>query len=95
MDAQDRISIHGQSWERSYIEHNIAACRGRHWQRQRWSVSAASHKRDARISPHDHCEICWWTLADSPDAEVNTGFTDGRDWICTECYERFIAGRAA
>jgi hypothetical protein len=38
----------------------------------------------------DHCGICWWELFESKDdATHGEGYTNGRDWICTECYERF------
>ena len=45
---------------------------------------------------HDHCEICWWTLCESEDAEEGEGYTtpDGRYWVCTECYEQFIDAKA-
>lgn len=38
----------------------------------------------------DHCGICRWELFESKD-DVNhgTGYTNGRDWVCTACYERF------
>ena len=39
---------------------------------------------------HDHCEICWWTLCDSDNPEENTGYTDGKDWVCSECYEKLL-----
>ncbi len=39
---------------------------------------------------HDHCEICWWTLSEGGDEEHSVGYTDGRRWICSECYHQFI-----
>jgi hypothetical protein len=39
---------------------------------------------------HDHCQICWWTLSDSEDEAINSGYTDGRGWICTECFNNFL-----
>jgi Clp amino terminal domain, pathogenicity island component len=40
----------------------------------------------------DHCAICRWELFASADAPDHaTGYTNGRDWLCTECYEKFIA----
>jgi hypothetical protein len=42
---------------------------------------------------HDHCEICWWTLSEGGDEEHSVGYTDGRGWICSECYHRFIEAR--
>jgi hypothetical protein len=38
----------------------------------------------------DHCFICRWELFDSPnDAGHGTGYTNGHDWLCTECYTKF------
>jgi hypothetical protein len=36
----------------------------------------------------DYCAICRWELFAAPD-DHGTGYTNGRDWICMECYERF------
>jgi hypothetical protein len=38
----------------------------------------------------DHCAICWWKLYESESAEHGEGYTNGQDWMCTECYERFV-----
>jgi len=38
----------------------------------------------------DQCAICRWELFDSKDASHGAGFTNGKDWICTECHTRFI-----
>ena len=39
----------------------------------------------------DHCAVCRWEMFDSPeDAAHGVGYTNGREWLCTECYERFI-----
>lgn len=38
----------------------------------------------------DYCAICWWRLCESDSAEHSEGFTNGQDWLCTECYERFL-----
>jgi hypothetical protein len=38
----------------------------------------------------DLCMICRWELYESADdAERGTGYTNGRDWLCLECYGRF------
>jgi len=38
----------------------------------------------------DHCAICRWELIEtSTDAMHTKGYTNGRDWLCTECYEKF------
>jgi hypothetical protein len=40
----------------------------------------------------DYCKICHWELFASKDQpEHSTGYTNGRDWLCTECYDKFIA----
>ena len=38
----------------------------------------------------DHCAICWWTLTDSDSLGHDRGYTNGQDWLCRECYERFV-----
>ena len=39
----------------------------------------------------DRCAICHWELAESEDASHGSGFTNGKDWVCTECHQKFIA----
>ncbi len=36
----------------------------------------------------DHCFVCRWELYESED-DHGIGYTNGHDWLCTECYERF------
>src|SRR5438128_11906961 len=39
----------------------------------------------------DHCAICRWELHESKDdTEHGTGHTNGLQWICNECYGKFI-----
>jgi hypothetical protein len=39
----------------------------------------------------DHCAICRWELFESnDDLQHGTGYTNGREWLCTECYEKFL-----
>ena len=38
----------------------------------------------------DHCTICCWELLESQD-DHGTGYTNGRDWLCMECYDKFWA----
>ncbi|MGD0180569.1 MAG: Clp protease N-terminal domain-containing protein [Terriglobales bacterium] len=41
----------------------------------------------------DHCAVCRWELFESKDdPERGTGYTNGRDWLCTQCYEKFWKG---
>jgi hypothetical protein len=37
----------------------------------------------------DHCLICRWELFETEDAEHGVAYTNGRLWLCTECYTRF------
>jgi hypothetical protein len=40
----------------------------------------------------DRCGICRWELFESrEDRQHGTGYTNGREWICIECYENFFA----
>ena len=36
------------------------------------------------------CLICHWKLEESDNPEHNTGYTNGRDWLCCECYEKLF-----
>ena len=36
----------------------------------------------------DHCAICAWDLFESEDHH-GIGYTNGQQWICVECYEKF------
>ncbi len=38
----------------------------------------------------DRCTICCWELFESQD-DHGTGYTNGRDWLCMECYDKFWA----
>jgi hypothetical protein len=38
----------------------------------------------------DHCTVCCWELFESQD-DHGTGYTNGRDWLCLECYDKFWA----
>jgi hypothetical protein len=37
----------------------------------------------------DHCFVCHWELFESDD-EHGRGYTNGRNWLCMECCERFV-----
>jgi hypothetical protein len=41
---------------------------------------------------HDLCAICRWKLCQSFEPEHTIGYTNGRDWVCTECYDKFLHG---
>jgi len=37
----------------------------------------------------DHCAVCRWELFETKDDATGVGYTNGREWVCTECYEKF------
>lgn len=91
MDTHYTVNIHGDEWKWSDIRAEVEWCRTHTWERKNWA--ARDETRTAEdISRHDHCRICWWTLADSSDPSVGIGYHAGRDiWLCSECYDKFIA----
>lgn len=41
----------------------------------------------------DHCAICRWEIFESEtEPEHGIAYTNGRYWVCTECYEKFLKG---
>jgi Clp amino terminal domain, pathogenicity island component len=39
----------------------------------------------------DHCAVCDWELYESEeDGAHGSGYTNGRDWLCAECFEKFM-----
>ena len=40
------------------------------------------------------CAICGWELTAEGGPEHSEGFTNGRRWICAECYHRFVVGKS-
>jgi hypothetical protein len=38
---------------------------------------------------HEHCRLCWERISDI-EAGKNFGYTDGKDWLCESCYEKYI-----
>ncbi len=39
----------------------------------------------------DNCVICAWRLFESATLAHGSGYTNGRDWLCIECYQKFFA----
>lgn len=37
------------------------------------------------------CIVCGWELSTDGGPERREGFTNGRHWVCVECYHRFLA----
>lgn len=40
--------------------------------------------------PRDFCSLCQWELNADGGPEHADGYTNGRDWLCTECYEKLL-----
>ena len=40
--------------------------------------------------PREFCQLCSWELNADGDPDHATGYTNGREWLCTECYTRFL-----
>jgi hypothetical protein len=38
----------------------------------------------------DNCVVCGWRLFESTILSHGTAYTNGRDWLCIECYEKFF-----
>lgn len=38
----------------------------------------------------DRCTICRWELYESDDPQHAVGYTNGREWVCMECHEKFL-----
>lgn len=41
------------------------------------------------------CVICGWELSAEGGPEHSEAFTNGRQWLCAECYHRFVAKKSA
>jgi ATP-dependent Clp protease ATP-binding subunit ClpA len=39
----------------------------------------------------DACAICRWELNASGEESHSKGYTNGREWLCVECYEKFLS----
>jgi hypothetical protein len=41
---------------------------------------------------HAHCELCSATISTGGE-NLNEGYTDGKEWVCVDCFEEFIEPR--
>ncbi len=98
--------IHGGAWRAAYLNSVVALYRNFAWQRQAWKArDILVDRQTGRVMFYsgeqfdksqflltrggwnrDHCAICRWELTDG-----SIGYTNGRDWICTECYQKLLA----
>lgn len=57
-----------------------------------FDISLAEDTANFEIIPagwkKDRCAICGWELFESAD-DHGSGYTNGRQWVCLECYEKF------
>ncbi len=61
-----------------------------------FDVSAPHDERFKLVAggwTRDWCLICGWELNIYGGAERSTGYTNGRQWLCAECYEQFFASK--
>ena len=40
--------------------------------------------------PREFCTLCHWELNADGGGEHASGYTNGREWLCIECYEKFL-----
>lgn len=40
--------------------------------------------------PRDHCALCRWEFNRTAPEHL-TGYTNGMEWLCPECYQQFVA----
>ena len=45
---------------------------------------------DSTAWDHEHCELCFETISDRGDYQ-NEGYTDGKEWLCITCFNKYIA----
>ena len=84
MEKEEYVLIHGYKWKKTDIQEPVDWAITQTWRKILWS--SIPHK-----DTHDHCQVCWWTLFDSEEAESGVGYVNENNcWLCTECYEQFI-----
>ncbi len=40
--------------------------------------------------PREFCSLCHWELNTDGGPEHTAGYTNGREWLCAECYEKLL-----
>lgn len=38
---------------------------------------------------HEHCSLCWKIISEELN-DAHEGYTEGNDWLCEECYKKYI-----
>lgn len=39
---------------------------------------------------HEHCRLCWKKIMEK-GGDFQEGYTDGQDWVCPDCYVKYVA----
>jgi ATP-dependent Clp protease ATP-binding subunit ClpA len=90
-DAVSRCCEHKWDWRKTAWKAR-ALCVNRNTGRISLDASLAADTENFALLKagwkKDHCAICRWELHESED-DHGTGYTNGRDWICPECYDQF------
>ena|SRR5258708_1417231 len=47
---------------------------------------------DHTVWDHEHCGLCWQTISER-NHDQQEGFTDGKEWVCVACYDKYLALR--
>ena len=77
---------HRATWQpRDVVVHRKTGCVS-------FDIGLAENTKEYALVPDgwkkDHCFICRWELFEC-EGNHGTGYTNGHDWLCTECYEKF------
>ena len=94
-DAVQRCRMYNWHWDkRSWTNADIAIAKKTG--KVSFNLSLARDTENCELVKNgwtrDHCFICRWELFESQneeDADHGTGYTNGHDWLCTECYTKF------
>jgi hypothetical protein len=102
------VTIHGEEWDRSYIQSQVKALWKFAWHKRKWTPLDVVTDGSGRISfdltlkdqpgfkiqaggwTWDFCSLCQWELNATGGDEHASGYTNGREWLCTECYDKFF-----
>ncbi len=80
MTHSPTVTLHGKVWNLVDLDIAILFCRQFDWEKK--------VLEDKEVSAY--CEICCWELKQSENIEHSTGYFNGQDWVCSECYENLI-----
>jgi hypothetical protein len=94
-DAVQRCRMHNWLWEKRSFK-NIDIVIAKKTGEVSFDLTLAADSANFELVnggwKKDHCFICRWELFElqnEADAAHSIGYTNGRDWLCTECYTKF------